>query len=103
MKYPNFIFISQMKDLDLFDNIAYKYIKGIEECPSCETLEIEIEDMDCDRVGWCKTQFTFYVPQYSKEMFDTDTVHFECFKVRKEYNESSPYALMVCGLLEEED
>ena len=29
MGYTNCLMVSQMKELDLFDNISYKYIKGL--------------------------------------------------------------------------
>ena len=79
-----FLDISYMKQLDLFDDIEYKYIKNIIEDDE-DYIEVEIEDLDCDRIACCKTRFIF-------ELND------EKFIVDKEYNCSGAYALMMLDL-----
>jgi len=101
MGYIDYLMISQMKELDLFDDIEYKYIKKIIEDDEDE-IEVEIEDLDCDRIAWCKTRFTFKLNinvsgGWSPLMVD------KTFVVDKEYNNSSPYALMMLELQEEEE
>ena len=96
MGYTNCLTISQMKELDLFDDIEYKHIKKIIENDN-DDIEVEIEDLDCDRIAWCKTRFTFELKinvsgGYMPIMVDKK------FVVEKEYNSSSPYALMMCEL-----
>ncbi len=101
MGYTNCLMIGQMKELNLFDNISYKYIKNIIN-DNDDDIEVEIEDLDCDRIAWCRTRFTFEISQgkmYSWDIVDT----YKKFVVEKEYNGSSPYALMMCYLNEESD
>ena len=91
-----------MKELDLFDNISYKYIKNIINNDD-DDIEVEIEDLDCDTEGWCKTRFTFEISQGKVYKWDTEDTY-KKFVVEKEYNSSSPYALMMCELdTDEED
>ena len=93
--------ISQTKNLNLFDNISYKYIKNIINCDDYD-IEVEIKELDCDRKCYCKTQFKFSIPQLhtkkGKQYYKDAT-----FTLVKEYNSSSPYALMLCGVDEEEE
>ena len=87
--------VSQMKELDLFDNISYKYIKDIINNDG-DDIEVEIEDLECDRVAWCKTRFKFEIDLGSGNgILKVD--------VEKEYNGSSTYALMMIELQEEEE
>lgn len=79
-----------MKDLDLFDNISYKYIKDIINNDD-DDIEVEIEDLDCDRVAWCKTRFKFEIDLgRGNGILKVD--------LEKEYNGSSVYALMMLEL-----
>jgi len=95
MVYPNCISISTMKELDLFDNISYKYIKDIINNDD-DDIEVEIEDVDCDRVAWCKTRFKFEIDLgRGNGVLKVNLI--------KEYNGSSPYAIMLCQLDEEEE
>ena len=102
MGYTNCLMVSQMKKLDLFDNISYKYIKDIINNDDYD-IEVEIEGLDCDRVAWCKTHFTLIIPQLYDERFGEKYYKDKKFVVEKEYNTSSPYALMMCELVEEEE
>ena len=98
MVYPNCISISTMKELDLFDNISYKYIKDIINNDD-DDIEVEIEDVDCvecDMVAWCKTRFKFEIDLgRGNGVLKVNLI--------KEYNASSPYAIMLCQLDEEEE
>jgi len=91
-----------MKNLNLFDNISYKYIKDIINDDD-DDIEVEIEDIDCDRDGWCKTRFTFIIPQLYDERFGEKYYKDAKFVVEKEYNGSSPYALMMIDLDDREE
>ena len=90
-----------MKNLDLFDNISYKYIKDIINNDD-DDIEVEIEDLDCDKVAWCKTRFTFKLNIDVSGGSMPIMVDKE-FVVEKEYNNSSAYALMMIELNEEEE
>jgi hypothetical protein len=102
MGYINFLFVSSMKKLDLFDNISYKYIKDIINNDDDE-IDIEIKDLDCDRFGYCKTQFTFSIPQLIDERFGEKYYEDAKFVVEKEYYGSSPFALMMINLYENDE
>ena len=102
MVYPTCLLVSQMKDLDLFDNIPYKYIKNIIN-EDDEAIDIEIRALQSDfRDDWCKTRFTFELTLGKLNWFDADDTY-KKFVVVKEYNGSSPYALTMCQLDEDED
>jgi len=100
--YTNWLMISQMKDLGLFDNIIYKHIKNIINRNDSDEMEVEIEDLECDRNCWCKVQFTFELSidvsgGCMPIMIDKK------FVITKEYNGSSAYALMMLQLQDEID
>ena len=58
MEYTKILFVKDMKTLELFDNISYKYIKDfINDDDSY--IDVEIEDLECNRIGYSKTKFTF--------------------------------------------
>ena len=101
MGYTNCLTIGQMKELDLFDNISYKYIKDIINNDDSD-INVEIEDLDCDRVAYCKTRFTFEISQGKMYSWDTKDTY-KKFVVEKEYNGSSIFALLMLNLYEEED
>lgn len=95
MGYPDCLMISQMKELDLFDNILYKYIKDIINHDD-DDIEVEIEDVDCDRPAYCRTRFKFEIDLgRGNGILKVD--------LEKEYNSSSPYALMMCELDKTDD
>ena len=101
MGYANCLEVGTMKDLELFDDIPYKYIKKIINCND-EVIDVEIEDLDCDILGYCKKRFTFEL-----------SVDVSCgrmpimvdkkFVVEKEYSGSSCFALIMCNLYQESD
>ena len=102
MGYTKCLMLPTMKNLDLFDNISYKYIKDIINDDD-DFIDVEIERLDCDRVAWCKTQFKFSIPQLYDERFGEKYYKDATFTVVKEYNSSSAFALMMCELDEEEE
>ena len=58
MVYTKILTIGKMKKLNLFDDIEYKYIKNIINNDDY-LIKVDIEDLDCDRVGWCNKEFKF--------------------------------------------
>ena len=94
--YTNCLMISQMKELDLFDNIYYKYIKDIIN-RDYDDIEVEIEALDCDRVCFCKTRFTFEL-NINVSGGCMPLMVDRKFVVEQEYNTSSCYALMMNDL-----
>ena len=101
MGYTDCLTISQMKELDLFDNISYKYIKDIIDNDD-DAIVVKIEDLDCDRVAWCKTRFTFSL-NVDVSGGSLPIMVDKKFVVEIEYNGSSPYALMMIELNEEDE
>jgi hypothetical protein len=96
MVYPDWLTISQMKKLGLFDNIEYKYIKNIIENDEDE-IDIEIEDIKSNNEWTCKTRFTFKISQGKVYVWDTEDTY-KTFVVEQVYNGSSPYAYMMMDL-----
>ena len=95
MGYTNHLTVYMMKELDLFDDIEYKYIKDIIN-EDVGDIEVEIEDLDCDRIAYCKTRFKFEIDLGAGSgILKVD--------LAKEYNTSSPYAIMMLELEEEEE
>ena len=85
-----------MKELDLFDDIEYKYIKNIIKHDD-DDIRVEIEDLDCDGLGWCKTRFTFELNINVSGGSMPIMVDKE-FVVEQEYNGSSIFALTLRNL-----
>lgn len=90
MKQPNYtnsLLIIQMRDeLDLFDEIPYKWVS---ESDDDDDVEVDIVDLECDKPNWCKTQFTFEL--YWKTQKKT-------FEVVLEYADSGFYANYISEL-----
>lgn len=98
--YTNCLMISQMKDLGLFDNIFYKHIKNIINRNDWDEMEVEIEDLECDKDCYCKVRFTF---ELSIDVSGgcLPIMNDKKFVITKEYNGSSAYALMMSDLQDE--
>lgn len=65
---PNYInylpFEYMMNDLELFGEVPYKYLaKYYKKDP----MDVQIIDLECDRVGWCKTLFKFTLESNKSE------------------------------------
>ena len=97
MTYTNNINYHTIDYLDLFDEIPFKYVKSIVKQNTNEDdwfdfdFEVEIEDVECDRVAWCATKFTFEL-----EVETTyGSIHNKTFVVIKEYNGSSAMAMYI--------
>jgi len=98
MPYTNILQLSTIKYLDLLDDVPYKIIKiMIDEGDDEDTYDVEITDLECDRVGYCKTQFKLTLPvnisQGTLPLYVNKT-----FTSVKEYNNSSGIALTMLDL-----
>ena len=101
MPYANSLKLSTIEYLDLLDDIPYKCIKKMihedDEDNDDETYDVEITDLECDRVGYCKTQFKLTLPvnisQGTLPLYVKKT-----FTSVKEYNNSSGIALTLSDL-----
>lgn len=86
--------LTTMRDLlNIFDDIPYKYIKDIINDDD-DTYNIEIERLDCDKISWYKTRFTFEISQ---------GLDSKKFVVDKEYIGNSIIGLFMYNLLDDED
>ena len=96
------IYIYDMLDLELFDDIEYKYVKNIIE-KECLEIDIYIEDLGQDELGYCNIRFTFEIP-YDK--IDEKVIS-KKFVVEKKYLCSDDYAKKInnlyCEIDEEDD
>ena len=86
------LLVGEMKELDLFDDVPYKYIKDIIDDDD-EQFVVEVEYLPCDIVAYNTVKFTF----------ELDKIFFE---FENTYSTSSPYALLLleyCADDEEEE
>ena len=101
MPYTNSLKLSTIEYLDLLDDIPYKYIKNMIHEDDEDDYEVEITDLDCERIAYCKTQFKLTlrinVSQGSLPIYVDKT-----FTIVKEYNNSSGIALTMLDLYEED-
>jgi len=95
--------IYEMKLLDLFDDVPYKYIKynnyDSDDCDS-DVIITNIEDLPYDREDWCKTRFTFELYGYTFPIGDDE---YKEFVVEKVYRQDSTYQNNLFAILTEED
>ena len=101
MPYTNCLQLSTIEYLDLLDDIPYKYIKNMIHEDDEDDYEVEITDLDCERIAYCKTQFKLSlkidISQGSSSLYVDKT-----FTIVKEYNNSSGIALTMLDLYEED-
>ena len=97
MPYTNSLKLSTIEYLDLLDDIPYKYIKNMIHEDDEDDYEVEITDLDCERVAYCRTQFKLTlkidISQGSLPIYVDKT-----FTLLKEYNNSSGIALTMLDL-----
>ena len=102
MPYTNCLQLSTIEYLDLLDDIPYKYIKNMINEDDEDDYDVEIMDLESDRVAYCKTQFKLTlridISQGSLPIYVDKT-----FTVVKEYNNSSGVALTMLDLYEEDE
>ena len=105
MSYINWLDVSQMKWLNLFDDIPYKHIKDIIN-EDDDAIYVEIEDIpvEDDPCGYnkCKTKFIFEL-KINVSGGSLPLYRDEKFTVIKEYDSSSQYGMYMCDLWEEEE
>ena len=101
MTYTNSLKLSTIEYLDLLDDIPYKYIKKMIHEDDEDDYDVEIMDLESERVAYCRTQFkiSLYVDisQGSLPIYVNKT-----FIIIKEYNNSSGIALTMLDLYEED-
>jgi len=95
-EYTNCLNMEQVEWLGLFDDIPYGQVKHFIKEEEYD-LEVEITDLEYDRVAWCKTKIEFYLPM-SKTRGSTTIISEKKFEVIKEYNNSSPMAMFMVDL-----
>lgn len=94
MQYPKVLKVSQMKKLNLFDDIQYRYVKGLDYD---DDVDVEIEDLESDKgVAYRKTIFKITLEDWEDMLCLGE---FE-FRVIKEYCIGSNYAVEVLELKE---
>jgi len=101
MPYANSLKLSTIEYLDLLDDIPYKYIKKLINEDDEDDYDVEITDLKCDRIAYCRTQFKISlnvdISQGSSPIYVDKT-----FIIVKEYNNSSGIALTMLDLYEED-
>ena len=101
MPYTNSLKLSTIEYLDLLDDIPYKYIKKMIHEDDEDDYDVEIMDLESERVAYCRTQFKLSlkidISQGSLPIYVNKT-----FTIVKEYNNSSGVALTMLDLYEED-
>jgi hypothetical protein len=98
--------IWEMKLLDLFDDVPYKYIKYNNydsDNFDDDVIMTNIKDLPYDREDWCKTRFTFELYGYT---FPDGDDEWKEFVVEKVYRQDSTYQnnlFDILGFNEEEE
>jgi hypothetical protein len=110
--YVDAISINQALYFDLFDDIEYKWLKTVLD-PALDRddesiFELYIEDLPCDRLGFCKTNFRFELQMVDKDKTNIclwGALHFKTkiFNKTIEYNGSSAFAMTLCGMVADND
>ena len=97
MPYTNSLKLSTIEYLDLLDDIPYKYIKNMINEDDEDDYDVEITDLKCDRIAYCRTQFKISlnvdISQGSLPIYVDKT-----FIIIKEYSNSSGIALTMLDL-----
>ena len=97
MPYTNSLKLSTIEYLDLLDDIPYKYIKKMIHEDDEDDYDVEIMDLESERVAYCRTQFKISlnvdISQGSLPLYVDKT-----FIIIKEYNNSSGIALTMLDL-----
>lgn len=83
-----------MKEMDILDNVPYKYFKNLHDDDDIEVDIYYDEDDDDDRPTYTNAVFKFDLK------YDYFIRH---FKVKINYNTSSPFALFMCSICEDTD
>tara|TARA_R110000868_G_scaffold345886_1_gene606964 strand:- start:264 stop:593 length:330 start_codon:yes stop_codon:yes gene_type:complete len=95
-----YMMISQMKELDLFDDIPYRHIKKIKT--KLQEICVEIVHINNCRPCWATAQFSFDIEVNVSGGLLPIMVD-KTFTKTIEYNTSSPYALMIMELFNEDE
>ena len=90
MGYTNCLTIGQMKEMDILDEIPYKYIKNHHDDDDIEVNIYHTNDAD-DRPTYSTIVFEYSLEYDYKRKFKTKIT----------YNTSSPFALFLCGIQED--
>jgi hypothetical protein len=101
MPYTNSLKLSTIEYLDLLDDIPYKYIKKMINEDDDDDYDVEITDLKCDRIAYCKTQFKLTLNVDISQGYSPIYVD-KTFTFVKEYNNSSGIALTILDLYEED-
>jgi len=101
MPYTNSLQLSTIEYLDLLDDIPYRYIKKIIHEDDEDFYDVEIADLKCDRIAYCKTQFKLTLNVDISQGYSPIYVD-KTFTIVKEYNSSSGIALTMLDLYEED-
>ena len=100
MGYTNCLTIGQMKEMDILDEVPYKYFKN---CDNEDDIEVNIYHIDDDdRPTYCTVVFEYGL-EYDCSGGCMPIYATKKFKTKITYNTSSPFALFLCAIREETD
>lgn len=101
MGYTNCVFIGQMKEMNILDEVPYKYFKGYHEDDDIEVNIYHTDDED-DRPTYPTIVFEFEL-QYDCSKGSIPLYATKKFKSKITYNTSSAFAYFITTLQEDTD
>lgn len=104
--YTNCISLKQALYFDLFDDIRYKWLKLVLN-PTVDDfeydIEVEIEDLPCDRPAFAIVKFTFELAKVDDVILGRTRYSHKTFTKTIEYNTSSELAMMLSDMVDSID
>jgi hypothetical protein len=99
MGYTNCLTIGQMKEMDILDEVPYKFFKN---CDDEDDIEVNIYHIDNDKPTYGTVVFEYEL-EYDCSGGSMPLYTTKKFKTKITYNTSSPFALFLCNIQEYTD
>ena len=101
MGFPSWLRVSQMKEHDILDDVPYKCFKKYDDDDEID-VEIYYKEGEINCPSWSSIVFEFEL-RYDISEGCLPLYATEKFKKEITFNNSSPFALFLCDIHEEEE